>query len=183
MTNIAGNQCNYSSIPFEEEIADTVSTVLDGTLSLIMGNLTDVLSSDWTKLSQRMSNTNRFLQHLDWSVIWVAFCCLFTIGVIAILLLSRVVALLCRRRPPPSNDDSPYTCWIRSDLQPNLLLPPFTFLVLVIWVFFSVYILGLLGASDFCDSPVENAVALAQQHQLSPFTNSFLEYFFEGKTG
>ena len=183
----ASSLCNYTGIPFELEIADTVSSVVDGTLSLILGNLTDVLSSDWTSLSQRMSNSNDFFGHLEWSIIWIVFCCLFLVGFIVILLLSRVVALLCRRDAqssvaPTSDDNSPYACWMRSDLQPNLLLPPFVFLVLVIWVFFFVYFSGLVGASDFCyESPDDRALSIAQQETLSPFMDSFLGFFVAGK--
>lgn len=173
-TNVdsSAQQCNFTQVPYGDELEALFQFFNNGTLDSILDGLGD-LEGDLYEWESLLDKANLFYpKHATW-VFWTAAGTCLLLGLIAMVMVGAMFYL-------ERNGDFPDRFrWLRS----WFVVPLMILLVSVSWILAMAFILLGLGSSDFCynspDEPVLNLLESVQA-EFSSVLYPFLRYYVSG---
>lgn len=170
VNNIDQRGCDFSSLPQLQSELDAMMQYFDGTFDLVVQEQALVeLQNDLQTVEYLLDRANAYYPTtINWAF-WVAVGCNLTLAVVCGL-ISISVMLLYFGHPLP--------VWLKA-LRSYAMVPIFLLLVVLGWIFSSIFIISAIGFADACiNSPDAVMMTILERLQGEFSTNSVLYDFF-----
>jgi TM2 domain-containing membrane protein YozV len=147
----------------------------DGTFSLVIEEMVESMQQDLRTLQELLSQAERYYPTtLNWSF-WVSVGCNMALALVCVLIFMAVMRLYF---------GYPVQQWLKTT-RSFVLIPIFLFLIVMGWVFSTVFIAASIGMADVCiDSPDKVMLAVLRRIRDDFRPNSvvydFLQYYVRG---